>query len=478
MGRMESAMRVRRDLLRRRLQQLIAQDPPGAATTTLDVQIEELLHDILEEDLAPLPARDWVDDRDEDQRIVVTGMGLLTPLGIGIDAFWAGLVEGRSGVGPITLCDPGESPSRIAAEVSGFDARDYLEAKEARRISRASQFAVAAARMALADSGLVVDASNRHEIGALIANGSSSPSDTELAARTLIERGFGKVNPFYITGSLPNMPSCQVAIQLGLLGYNTAIATACAASSQSIGEAAEVIRRGDAEIMLAGGTEAPICQMTLASFCAIRALSTRNAEPERASRPFDATRDGFVLAEGAGVLVLERLSHARRRGAQIYAEIIGYASTCDAYHVTAPHPEGDGAARAITRALARARISPQQVDYINAHATSTPTGDVAETLAIKQAFGEYAYSVPISSTKSMTGHLTSAAGAVEAAAAILALKHGVIPPTINYEHPDPACDLDYVPNTARTAELQVAVSNSFGFGGINAVLVFKKPAGV
>jgi 3-oxoacyl-[acyl-carrier-protein] synthase II len=476
MGRMDSDVSVRRDLLRQRLQRLIAQDMPTA--TMLDAQIEELLHDILDEDLAPQPALAWDDDRDEDQRIVVTGMGMLTPLGIGIDSFWAGLIEGRSGVGPITLCDPGESPARIAAEVSGFDPRDYLEAKEARRISRASQFAVAAARMALADSGLVVDASNRYDVGALIANGSSSPPDTELAARTLIERGFGKVNPFYITSSLPNMPSCQVAIQLGLLGYNTAIATACAASSQSIGEAAEVIRRGDAEVMLAGGTEAPICQMTLASFCAIRALSTRNAEPERASRPFDATRDGFVLAEGAGVLVLERLSHARRRGARIYAEITGYASTCDAYHVTAPHPEGDGAAHAITRALARARISPQQVDYINAHATSTPTGDVAETLAIKQAFGEYAYSVPISSTKSMTGHLTSAAGAVEAAATILALKHGVIPPTINYEHPEPACDLDYVPNTARKAALQVAISNSFGFGGINAVLVFKKPASV
>jgi len=473
---MDSDVSVRRDLLRQRLQRLIAQDMPTA--TMLDAQIEELLHDILEEDLAPQPALAWDDDRDEDQRIVVTGMGMLTPLGIGIDSFWSGLIEGRSGVGPITLCDPGESPARIAAEVSGFDPRDYLEAKEARRISRASQFAVAAARMALADSGFVVDASSRYDVGALIANGSSSPPDTELAARTLIERGFGKVNPFYITSSLPNMPSCQVAIQLGLLGYNTAIATACAASSQSIGEAAEVIRRGDAEVMLAGGTEAPICQMTLASFCAIRALSTRNAEPERASRPFDATRDGFVLAEGAGVLVLERLSHARRRGARIYAEITGYASTCDAYHVTAPHPEGDGAARAITRALARARISPQQVDYINAHATSTPTGDVAETLAIKQAFGEYAYSVPISSTKSMTGHLTSAAGAVEAAATILALKHGVIPPTINYEHPELACDLDYVPNTARKAALQVAISNSFGFGGINAVLVFKQPAGV
>ena len=476
MGRMESDVAVRRDLLRQRLQRLIAQDTPAA--TTIDAQIEELLQDILDEDLAPLPALAWADDRDEDQRIVVTGMGLLTPLGIGIDSFWAGLTEGRSGVGPITLCDPGESPSRIAAEVGEFDPRNYLEAKEARRISRASQFAVAAARMALADSGLVVDASNRHNVGALIANGSSSPPDTELAARTLIERGFGKVNPFYITSSLPNMPSCQVAIQLGLLGYNTAIATACAASSQSIGEAAEVIRRGDADVMLAGGTEAPICQMTLASFCAIRALSTRNAEPERASRPFDATRDGFVLAEGAGVMVLERLSHARRRGARIYAEITGYASTCDAYHVTAPHPEGDGAARAITRALARARISPQQVDYINAHATSTPSGDVAETLAIKQSFGEYAYSVPISSTKSMIGHLTSAAGAVEAAAAILALKHGIIPPTINYEHSDPTCDLDYVPNAARKAALQVAISNSFGFGGINAVLVFKKPASV
>jgi 3-oxoacyl-[acyl-carrier-protein] synthase II len=271
------------------------------------------------------------------------------------------------------------------------------------------------------------------------------------------------------------MPSCQVAIQLGLLGYNTAIATACAASAQAIGEAAEVIRRGDATVMLAGGTEAPICQLTLASFCAIRALSTRNNDPEGASRPFDKTRDGFVLGEGAGVLVLEQLSHARRRGARIYAEIIGYTSTCDAYHVTAPDPEGDGAARAIIRALARAQISPQQVDYINAHATSTSVGDVAETLAIKRAFGEYASSVPISSTKSMIGHLTSAAGVVEAAVSILALKHGVIPPTINYEYPDPACDLDYVPNRARPAALQIAMSNSFGFGGINGVLVFRRP---
>ena len=466
-------LQVRRELLRRRLMHLFDQAP---SATTAELEIDDLLEEILQDDLVPQPAAARNDDRDENDRIVVTGMGLVTPLGIGIDAFWQGLSAGRSGVGPITLCDPGDSPSRIAAEVPGFEPREFLEAKEARRISRASQFAVAAARMALADSGLAIDADNRYDIGALIANGSSSPPDTELAARTLIERGFGKVNPFYITGSLPNMPSCQVAIQLGLLGYNTAIATACAASTQAIGEAAEVIRRGDANVMLAGGTEAPICQLTLASFCAIRALSTRNDEPQRASRPFDAARDGFVLGEGAGVLVLERMSEARRRGAQIYAEIIGYASTCDAYHVTAPHPEGDGAARAIIRALARARISPQQVDYINAHATSTPTGDVAETMAIKRAFGEYANSVPISSTKSMTGHLTSAAGALEAAATILALQHGLIPPTINYENPDPACNLDYVPNDARPAALQIAISNSFGFGGINGVLVFQKPA--
>jgi len=476
MRRTGKAPQVRRELLRRRLMELFDRAGPGA--TAIDVQIEELLEDILDEDVALQPAMARVDLGDEDQRIVVTGMGLVTPLGIGVEPFWQNLAAGRSGVGPITLCDPGDSPSRIAGEVPGFEPRDYMESKEARRVSRASQFAVAAARMALLDSGLAIDESNRYEIGALIANGSSSPPDTELAARAMIERGFGKVNPFYITGSLPNMPSCQVAIQLGLLGYNTAIATACAASSQAIGEAAEVIRRGDAMALLAGGTEAPICQLTLASFCAIRALSTRNEEPQRASRPFDATRDGFVLGEGAGVLVLERMSDARRRGARIYAEIIGYASTCDAYHVTAPHPEGDGAARAISRALARARITPQQVDYINAHATSTPSGDVAETLAIKRAFGEYANSVPISSTKSMTGHLTSAAGAMEAAATILALQNSLIPPTINYEHPDPECNLDYVPNTARPAELQIAMSNSFGFGGINGVLVFQKPTAV
>lgn len=466
----------RRALLRGRLQGLAAVRASGDAAL-IEAQIEELLEEILVDEPAAEPVPLRLDDADEDQRVVVTGMGVLTPLGIGLAPFWEGVAAGHSGVAPLTLCDPEDSPVRIAAEVKGFDPREYMEAKEARRISRASQFAVAAARMALADSGLTVDAANRHDVGALIANGSTSPPDTEAAARTLFERGAGKVNPFYITSALPNMPSCQVAIQLGLLGYNTAIATACAASAQAIGEAAEVIRRGDALAMLAGGTEAPICRLTLASFAAIRALSTRNHDPAGASRPFDRGRDGFVLGEGAGVLVLEQLSHARRRGARIYAELLGYAATCDAYHVTAPHPDGDGAARAMARAMARARISPQQVDYINAHATGTPAGDLAETLAIKHALGEYAASVPISATKSMIGHLTSAAGAVEAAATILALNHGLIPPTINLDDPDPQCDLDYVPHQARPAALEIALSNSFGFGGINGVLVFRRPQG-
>ncbi len=440
---------------------------------TLALKIDQLLAEVFEDDpvLQPQPA--LVDQGDEDDRVVITGMGVVTPLGNDLKTFWQGLAEGRSGVGPVTLCDPGDATSTIAAEVRDFDARDYMDAKEARRVSRGTQFAIAAARMALDDARLTIDDSNRYEAGALIACGSTSPPDTEAAAKILFDRGAARISPFYITSALPNMPSCQVAIQLGLMGYNTAIATACAASAQAISEAAEVIRRGDAAIMLAGGTEAPICRLTLASFGAIRALSTRNHDPSGASRPFDAERDGFVLGEGAGVLVLESLSHARRRGARIYAELIGSASTCDAYHVTAPRPDGDGAARAIVRALARAKITPQQVDYINAHATGTPTGDVAETLAIKTVFGEYAFSVPISATKSMIGHLTSAAGVVEAAATILAMQHRFIPPTINLTSPDPQCDLDYVPLQGRPAAIRVALSNSFGFGGINCVLVLR-----
>jgi 3-oxoacyl-[acyl-carrier-protein] synthase II len=287
--------------------------------------------------------------------------------------------------------------------------------------------------------------------------------------------GYSKINPFDVTGSLPNMPSCHVAINFGLLGYTNAVCTACAAGSQAIGESAEAIRRGEASVMLAGGTEGPIAITCMAGFCSLRAVSTRNDEPLRASRPFDAGRDGFILSEGSGVVVLEARQHAVRRGARIYAELLSYASTCDAYHVTAPDPEGRGAARAMRRALQRAGLGPDDIGYINAHATSTDVGDTAETLAIKTVFGERAYSVPISSTKSMTGHMTTAAGAVEAAAAILAMQRGLIPPTINYETPDPRCDLDYVPNQARPADLKLVMSNSFGFGGINSVLIFARP---
>jgi 3-oxoacyl-[acyl-carrier-protein] synthase II len=461
--------RARRLLLR---QQLLALVGITSDTDLIERQIDALLEKVWDDLPQTLPLRSKNDDLDEDQRIVVTGMGLVTPLGLGVASFWEGLTAGRSGVRRITICDPGESPVKIAAEVPNFDPHDYIEPKEARRISRASQFAVAAAQQAVLDAKLLIDDTNRDDVGVLIANGSTSPADTEAMAHTLFERGFQRVSPFYITAALPNMPSCQVAIDLGLTGYSTTISSACAASAQAIGEAAAVIRRGDADVMLAGGTEAPISQFALAGFCAIRSLSTANERPEAASRPFDAKRNGFVLGEGAGVLVLERLSDARRRGAPIYAEILGYASTCDAHHVTAPQPGGDGPARAMLNAMSRARIGPQQIDYINAHATSTPHGDLAETNAIKRAFGEYASCVPISSNKSMIGHLTSAAGVVEAAATILSLKHGRIPPTINYDHPDPECDLDYVPNVARSAALRIAMSNSFGFGGINAVLIF------
>ncbi len=410
----------------------------------------------------------------DDLRVVVTGLGVAAPNGVGVDLFWKNMLAGKSGVGPVTVCDPGDAAVRIAAQVPDFDPREYMDAKEARRISRASQLAVAAARMAVADAQLDINDANRDRIGAMIADGSSSAIDTEQAVETIVTRGSAKVNPFYITLSLPNMPSCQVSIQLGLTGYNTTIATACAASTQSIGEAVNVLLRGDADVILAGGSEAPIARLGLASFAAARALSMRNDEPQRASRPFDVNRDGFVLGEGAGVLVLERLSHAKRRGARIVAEVIGYGSTSDAYHVTSPHPEGRGAVRAMQIALKNAQLLPEQVDHINAHATSTHVGDIVETAAIKQVFGAHAYNIPITASKSMIGHLTAAAGAVEAVATVLTLRDQIIHPTINLEQPDPLCDLDYVPNVARPAKIDVALSNSFGFGGINAVIALRR----
>lgn len=410
----------------------------------------------------------------DDGRIVVTGLGVAAPLGVGVDTFWANMLAGKSGVRPVSIYEVGDAPVRIAAEVPDFDPRHFMDLKEARRISRASQFAVAAAREAVADAGIVITDENRHRIGAMIADGSSSAFDTEQAVETIVTRGSHKVSPFYITLSLPNMPSCQVSIQLGLRGYNTTVATACAASTQSIGEAAYVLLRGDADVILAGGSEAPIARLSLASFGAARALSQRNDDPEHASRPFDAHRDGFVLGEGAGVLVLERLSHAKRRGARILAEIIGYGASSDAYHVTAPHPEGDGAVRAMQIAMQKANLTVADVDHINAHATSTPLGDAVETLAIKRVFGDRAPQIPITAPKSMIGHLTAAAGAVEALAMVLTLRDQIIPPTINLTTADPQCDLDYVPNVARPAVVNVALNNSFGFGGINAVVAMRR----
>jgi 3-oxoacyl-[acyl-carrier-protein] synthase II len=411
---------------------------------------------------------------DRDLRVVITGLGLITPIGTGIDAFWDSLKNGRSGVRRITQFDPSPLSSQIAGEVPDFDPATYINHKEARRMSRASQFAVAAAQLAVQDAGLKIDDSNREEVGVLIASGASSPPETEAMVRDYDRGGYHKINPFHVTGQLPNMPSCQVAIDFGLLGYTSAVCTACAAGSQAIGESVEVIRRGEARAMLAGGTEGPLALTCMAGFCSLRAVSTRNDEPERASRPFDIGRDGFILSEGTGILVLERLDDALARGAHIYGEVLGYASTCDAYHVTAPEPEGRGAARAMRRALQRAGLGIDAIDYINAHATSTEVGDTAETLAIKTVFGERAYNIPISATKSMTGHMTTAAGAVEAAASVLAMQNRLIPPTINLETPDPVCDLDYVPNTARAADLNIVMSNSFGFGGINSVLILGK----
>ncbi len=460
-----------RMILRTQLQALFQY----ASEADLEAQINMLLAEVLEETPIAAPQPSIPCEQNEDDRIVVTGIGVISPFGVGSECFWEGLASGRSAIGRITHFDPSNFPCQVAAQVPDFMPQAFMDLREARRMSRASQFAVAAARMAVDAAGLRIDAGTRDEIGSLIASSTISMPDVEQAVITMMQRGPMKISPFFIPSAVPNMPSSQVAIQLGLRGYISAISTACAASSQAIGEAAEVIRRGDAEVMLAGGAEAPISALSLGSFSVIRALSTGfNTDPARASRPFDQLRDGFVSAEGAGVLVLERLSSARRRGATILAEILGYAAHADAYHVTAPDPEGGGAIRAMRRALHRARVTPQQVDYINAHATSTPAGDLAETKAIKQVFGEYAYSVPISSNKSMIGHLTGAAGAVEAAATILAMRHSLIPPTINLEQPDPDCDLDYVPNVARPATIQVALSNSFGFGGINSVLVLRK----
>lgn len=413
-------------------------------------------------------------DRRGRRRVVVTGMGVITPLGLCVDEFWPALVAGVSGADRISAFDASAYPTQIAHEVKGFEATRYVDPKEARRMSRVIHFAIAATREALHQARFEVDRDNGFQVGVILGTGIGSFSTVERECQVLFERGGMKINPFFLPMMLPNMLSGQVARIFGAKGYNSAVATACASGAQAMGEALEAIRRGAAEVMITGGSEASICEFALAAFCVMRALSTRNDEPKRASRPFDRDRDGFVPSEGCGVLVLESLDHALQRNAPILAEVVGYASTCDAYHVVAPEPSGEGAARVMQLALQDADLEPTDVHYINAHGTSTPLNDKMETLAIKRVFGEYAYRVPISATKSMIGHLIGAAGPVEAVACIRTINDGIIHPTINYETPDPECDLDYVPNVAREARADVVISNSFGFGGHNASLVFKR----
>jgi len=408
--------------------------------------------------------------RPEDRRVVITGMGALSPLGLDVRSFWEGLIAGRSGIGPITQFDASGLPVRIAGEVKGFDPTVVLSPKEARRMARCSQFAVVAAWEAVRDAGFD-GFPDPERVGTLIGVGMGGYEVADRQIQIFRTYGLSRVSPFALVASIPNMPSHHVSVYFGARGPIATVAAACATGAQAIGEAAEWIRRGIADVVICGGVEALITDFAIAGFAALRALSTRNEEPERASRPFDAHRDGFVYAEGAGVVVLERLSHARARGARIYAEILGYGNAADAHHVAAPEPDGAGAARAMRWALQDAGLGPEDIDYINAHGTSTRLNDPIETAAIQQVFGEHAYRIPISATKSMIGHTMGAAGALGAIAAALTLVHGVIHPTINYETPDPECDLDYVPNVARAARVRHALVNAFGFGGHNVSLV-------
>lgn len=435
----------------------------------LSQELEELVAEILE-GVETLPQPERIEGYRKRARVVITGMGALTPLGLTVEETWEGLVAGRSGIGYLTRVDATDFPTKIGGEVRGFDPSRYMDFKEARRMELFSQFAVAAAGMALEDAGLVIEETNAPQVGVLIGTAVGGVGATEEAClRYFVEKK--QVSPFYLVAMIPNIAAFHIARLYGLEGYNSTITTACAAGTQAVGEAAEVIRRGAAQVMIAGGTEGSPCQVGLAGFVSMRAFSTRNDDPEGASRPFDKDRDGFVPSEGCGILVLENLEHALRRGVRIYAEVLGYSATSDAYHMAQPDPEARGAARAIRWAIADAGISPQEIDYINAHGTSTPLGDIMETLAIKKALGEHAYRVPISSTKSMIGHLFGGAGAVEAIATALTIYQGVIHPTINYHTPDPQCDLDYVPNVAREAEVRIALSNSFGLGGQDACLI-------
>ena len=408
------------------------------------------------------------------KRVVVTGVGLVLPQGIGIDPVWMKICEGISGVGPITKFDTTDFDTKIAAEIKGFRSEDYIEPKEIKKMDIFIHYALAASRIALDDSGLEISEENDERIGVIVGTGLGGLTSIEKYHKVLLERGPQRMTPFFIPMLIANEASGQIAIHVGAKGPNLCVVTACATGAHSIGEAFRCIQHGDADAIIAGGVEATITPLAVGGFNAMKAISTRNDEPERASRPFERDREGFVMGEGAAIVILEELEHARKRGATIYAEMVGYGYNGDAYHLAAPDPDGDGAARCMQIALHDAKLSPEGIDYVNAHGTSTELNDLTETLAIKRVFGDYAYKLPVSSTKSMTGHLLGAAGSTEAVFTCLTIRDQIMPPTINYDNPDPRCDLDYVPNTAREGNVRVAISNAFGFGGTNATLVFKQ----
>jgi len=409
-----------------------------------------------------------------ENRIVITGMGAITCLGNSVDEFWTGLKNGQSGIREISLVSPTGFSCKVSGEIRDFDTSDFMDRKEARRMARFSQFAVAAAHQAINDSQLDFEQEDLDRIGVLIGSGSGGLPETDQQAEIRVKRGTGRMSPYYIPMMLVNMAAANISRTFGLTGYTNTCITACAAGTQAIGEASEIIRRGTADVVVTGGTEAGICEIGMGGFSTMHALTTWDGDPTRASRPFDIKRDGFAPAEGGGILVVESMEHAQERGAKIYAEVAGWGVSSDAYHLVQPHPDGIGAGKAMSRALDNAQIEPSEVDYINAHGTSTPINDRSETAAIKMVFGKLAYGIPVSSTKSMIGHSLGASGSLEAIACVKSIEDGILHPTINQEDSDPECDLDYIPNTARESKINIAISNSFGFGGQNACLVIKK----
>lgn len=411
------------------------------------------------------------------RRVVVTGIGLVTPLGTDTASTWDSLINGRSGIGPITRFDASDQASRIAAEVKGFEPERYFEPKQAKNLDLFVQYALAAAEAAVADSGLICPESEQDRVGVITGCGMGGLSTIEYYHQVYMEKGPKRITPFLIPRIIPNMPSGHISMRFNAKGPNLALSTACAAGTHAVGEAFRSIAYGDCDVAITGGTESVVCPLAVGGFSSMKALSTRNDDPEKASRPFDRDRDGFVISEGSGIIILEALDHAVERGAVIYAEMAGYGRTSDAYHIAAPPENGEGGARCMQMALRDAGMNPEDIDYINAHGTSTPLNDKCETTAIKTVFGDHAYRLCVSSTKSMTGHMLGGAGGIEAAFTALILHHGIIPPTINLEHPDPDCDLDYVPNRAREKKINAAMSNSFGFGGTNGVIILKRFTG-